>query len=153
MHKHRLHLFALFAPLLLLLSGCGMRFERDWKMAIEEHAAGNTTAVTGPWTGSWETETNGHTGDLRCLVERPDDLKDDTYRFRYHATWGKIFQGGYTADYDVKRSGGGGYSVKGSKDLGMFGEFSHDGTIRGEAFNATYESSGGDTGTFLMKRP
>ncbi|NNE90029.1 MAG: hypothetical protein HKN23_00130 [Verrucomicrobiales bacterium] len=135
-------------PVLLLASCASARFEKDWKQALADEASGKSNAVTGPWTGTWETETNGHTGDLRCLVSEDGD----SHKFRYHATWGKIFQGGYTANYDVRKTGRA-YKVTGSKDLGFFGEFAHDGTIRGDTFHATYESSKGDKGAFLLRRP
>ena len=144
--------FICLLSLLFLASCAGARFERDWNTAIADHESGKTNAVTGPWTGTWTTATNGHTGDLRCIVESNDGKTNGPHKFRYHATWGKIFKGGYNAEYDVKKSGSS-YAVTGSKDLGMFGTFDHDGKIRGNQFDATYESTKGDKGAFEMKRP
>jgi len=144
--------FLLVLLTLSFLANCASaRFEKDWKTAVAGFESETTDPVSGPWTGKWTTETNGHTGDLRCLVS-PAKASDDAYQFRYHATWSKIFKGGYTTEYDVKKSGSG-YTVKGSKDLGIFGDFSHDGKIKGDTFNAQYESSTGDKGGFFMKRP
>ncbi len=158
---HFIRLFTSIFVVSVLASCASARFEKDWKTAVADQSSGKGDPVSGPWAGSWTTETNGHTGKLRCLVTPLHDAAcqetngkklDDQYRFRYHATWGKIFQGGYTADYDVKKSGSG-YQVTGSKDLGPFGEFKHDGKIQGDQFNATYESTKGDKGGFYLNRP
>ena len=74
------------------------------------------------------------------------------YTFRYHATWGKIFQGGFAADFPAVKEGRG-YRVKGTKSLGLFGGFEHDGKISGDTFTAKYSSEQGDHGVFDLKRP
>src|SRR6056297_943157 len=106
-----------FIPLLLLaacLSSC-TSFEKDWSAAVEEYRAGAVKSPEGPWTGTWTTNTNGHTGDLRAIVKK-SKTKPGEYDFRYHATWAKIFSGTYKVSYPVVGSGGN-YRVDGAQKL------------------------------------
>ena len=139
------------------LSSCaGGAFDRDWNAAVAAYEAEGAPAEApflGPWTGTWLSDMNAHTGGLRCLVSPVDSGSETTYEFRYHATWGDFFSGGYRADYEVTPDGKGGFEVKGSKDLGMFGSFDHEGLIQGDAFDSTYASDKGDHGAFKLKRP
>ncbi len=142
-----------FIPLLLLaatLTSCSS-FENEWKSALADYESGAIKSPEGPWTGSWTTNTNGHTGDLRAIVKESKS-KPGEYDFRYHATWAKIFSGSYTVSYPVVRSGNG-YRVDGSQKLGPFGTFHHKGRIQGNSFRATYSSDKGDLGDFNLKRP
>ncbi len=134
----------------LLLVGCGS-FEREWKRSVAEYRAGRISAPAGPWTGTWNTATNGHTGNLRAIVEPAPDAPGE-YDFRYHATWAKIFSGAYTVRFPVKRSGGT-YRANGEKSMGLFGTFGHKATINGKSFEATYSNDKGDLGAFSMRRP
>lgn len=144
--------------LLLVLSivlgtiGCaGVGFEKKWEAALAEYdSAKSPDPVAGPWKGTWRTETNGHEGKLRCIATPTDE---DSYEFLYHATWFKIFQGGYKVNFEVDKSAGG-YLVQGTEDLGLFGTFSHDGKIKGDQFNATYSNQREtQVGEFKMERP
>ena len=136
-----------------LLSSCASpRFERDWNEAVSSFENGKVSAPSGPWSGTWTTSTNGHTGDLRCIVS-PVDESEDRYRFRYHATWKQILAGTFPVEYQVTKSGGKRFHVEGSQDLGLFGAFSHKGEITKDSFQATYSSDDGDLGSFEMKRP
>lgn len=139
----------LLLPLLALCS-CGS-FERQWKKSLADYEAGMTKAPEGPWAGTWTTTTNGHTGDLRAIVteskKSPGELQ-----FHYHATWGKMFQGAFKADFPATTAGGT-TKIDGEQSLGLFGTFGHRGTITRDRFNATYSSKKGDLGVFEMKRP
>ncbi|NLT71187.1 MAG: hypothetical protein GXX91_10900 [Verrucomicrobiaceae bacterium] len=142
-----------FLPLALaglLLSGCGT-FERDWKKSLAEYQSGTVAAPAGPWTGSWTTATNGHTGDLRAIVT-PAVGEPGKYDFRYHATWGKLFSGTYLVRFPVT-SRGNRYLANGEKKLGLFGTFGHKASISKNSFHATYSNDSGDLGNFEMKRP
>jgi len=142
-----------FLPLALaglLLTSCGS-FEREWKRSVAEYRSGKTAAPAGPWTGTWTTSTNGHTGNLRAIVT-PSEKKPGQYDFRYHATWAKIFSGAYTVTYPVKKSGGT-YRADGEEKLGVFGTFGHRATITGGRFEATYSNDKGDLGKFSLRRP
>ena len=138
-----------------LASCAGAKFNRDWDAAVAAHQSGETakSPVEGPWTGTWLSHVNGHNGDLRCLVTPAEDGADSTYDFRYHATWGSFFQGGFTPQFTVKPDGKRGLRVKGEEDLGIFGSFQHDGWIKGDTFEATYASDMGDHGVFELARP
>ncbi len=138
-----------------LASCAGAGFDRDFAAAVAARESGGNAkdAVAGPWAGTWLSHVNGHNGDLRCLVTPSDSGDEDTYDFRYHATWGSFFQGGFTGEFAVTEDGRRGYRVKGEKDLGLFGGFQHDGWIKGDSFEATYASDMGDHGVFEMERP
>lgn len=142
----------LFSVLLTaaLLSSC-TSFEKEWSTAVAGYEAGGVKTPEGPWTGSWTTTSNGHTGDLRAIVKE-SKKKPGEYQFRYHATWAKIFSGGYTVSYPVTKSGRT-YHVTGEENLGIFGTFGHNGKIQGNNFDATFSSKKGDIGVFEMKRP
>ncbi|MEM6278702.1 MAG: hypothetical protein AAF733_04440, partial [Verrucomicrobiota bacterium] len=51
-----------------LLTSCAS-FEKQWDAAVADYQSGAVRTPEGPWTGSWTTSTNGHTGDLRAIVK------------------------------------------------------------------------------------
>ena len=140
---------AMIGSAMLFVSCAGPSFERAWQQAVAAVPEDGKDPIVGPWEGTWETPGDGHSGKLRCLVS--PTAADDRYAFRYHATWGKFFSGGYRAEFDVQPTDAG-YTVVGSKDLGMFGEFSHQGLIEGDTFYSTFES-GSSKGNFKLFRP
>ncbi len=144
-----------FLPLVLALAGlmlssCGT-FQRDWKKAVAEYQSGKSTAPAGPWTGTWTTATNGHTGALRAIVTPAAD-EPGKYDFHYHATWAKLFSGAYKVRFPVTRRGDT-YLANGEKKLGLFGTFGHKATLSKHSFQATYSNDSGDLGTFSLRRP
>lgn len=145
-------LTSLCSTLLLatMLTSCSS-FEKEWNAAVTEYRNGAVKAPEGPWTGSWTTSTNGHTGNLRAIVKESKKHPGE-YDFRYHATWAKIFSGSYRVTYPVTGRGGT-FHVDGAQKLGPFGTFRHKGEIRGNTFEATYSNDKGDLGEFQMKRP
>lgn len=134
----------------LILSSC-TSFEKEWEAAVDDYQSGAVKSPEGPWTGEWTTSTNGHTGDLRAIVKE-SSKKPGHYDFRYHATWANVFSGTYKVTYPVSPSGSG-FTVNGDQKLGIFGTFHHEGTIRGNSFNATYSNEKGDLGDFRLRRP
>lgn len=144
----------LYAPVIaavaMCLTSCGT-FERKWNAAVADYHAGKTKGPEGPWTGTWYTKTNDHTGDLRAVVS-PSDKKPGEYDFHYHATWARIFSGGYRVTYPVQRRGSR-YLVDGDHRFPLFGTFQHKGTITRDRFEATYSSDREEIGTFSMRRP
>lgn len=134
----------------LFLTSCSS-FERDWKQSVAAYQAGKTAAPSGPWTGTWTTSTNGHTGDLRAIVT-PSEKKPGEYDFRYHATWKQILSGTFLVTYPAKKSGGA-YRVDGEQKIPFFGTFRHRATIGPRSFEATYSNDKGELGAFSMKRP
>ncbi len=132
------------------LTSCAS-FERQWQQSVADYRDGKISSPAGPWTGTWATSTNGHTGNLRAIVS-PAEGRAGEYDFRYHATWARIFSGAYTVRYPVKRSGGA-YRVDGEQKLGIFGTFGHKATITKRSFDATYSNDKGDLGKFSLRRP
>lgn len=143
---------ALFFPasFAFLLTGC-MTYEKKWEKAVAAYESGGVKSPEGPWIGTWETRTNGHTGNLRAIVS-PSETKAGEYDFHYHATWAKIFSGAYRVSFPVEKQGGRSLA-NGEKKLGPFGTFGHRATITRDQFKATYSSEGGDLGDFEMERP
>ncbi len=139
-----------FAVLTILLTSCAT-YEKKWNEAVAVHSAGETSTPAGPWIGTWETKTNGHTGDLRAIVT-PSEKHTGEYDFHYHATWGKIFSGAYRVRFPIEKLGSQ-YQANGEKSLGLFGTFGHKATISGNRFDATYSNKKDDLGTFEMTRP
>jgi len=141
--------FGILIP--MLQTGCGT-FQRSYRQALAEYAAGETEGPEGPWEGTWITTTNGHEGTLKAVVTK-EPGESDIYEFHYFATWARFFRGGYRVKYPVTRTSSG-YRVVGTENLGFFGEFTHDGTIVGDRFSATYEKGEGEqVGSFEMSRP
>ena len=135
----------LLAAVVLTMSGCGS-FDRAWQAA---EAPAPQDHFTGRWVGTWRSDYNDHTGDLRAIVQRNDD---GTYHVHYHATYGGIFTYAYDLDVEVEQRDGV-YHFSGEADLGMFGTYSHDGHATPTEFVADYDSSGSDHGVYEMRRP
>ncbi|MEO0416637.1 MAG: hypothetical protein AAF226_16975, partial [Verrucomicrobiota bacterium] len=92
----------------LFLSSCStIGFEKEWAKSVSEYKSGAVSGVEGPWTGSWKTDTNGHEGDLRCIVKpkAPSQADAGDYEFHYHATWAGWLRGGYSVDFPVVKEG------------------------------------------------
>ena len=135
----------------LFLVGC-VGYQKKWNRAVAAYEAGETSAPEGPWEGSWETTTNGHTGDLRAIVSRSEENPGE-YDFHYHFTWAKILSGTYKATFPATRTGSSRHEVDGEQELGLFGTFRHEATITDNQFEATYSSKKGEVGLFEMIRP
>lgn len=140
-------LFAAMAA--LFLCQCSS-FEKEWAQSVANYQSGKVNAPFGPWQGSWSTITNNHSGGLRAIV-KPSSKKDH-YTFRYHATWGVLFQGTYSVDFPGKNQGNH-YIIEGNKSLGIFGNFGHKATVSNSSFKAKYSNDKGDLGSFTLKRP
>lgn len=140
---------SLFLPVLasLLLSSCGMGFQKKWNEASAKPVP--TNSIEGRWEGTWLSSFNGHTGKLLCVVgpENPGNTRD----FYYFATWGKIFRGSFHAVHEVSEHNGV-TTIKASHDIGKRGTFRAEGTITPTEFKATYRAAG-DNGNLVLKRP
>ncbi|MEX2577853.1 MAG: hypothetical protein WD342_02250 [Verrucomicrobiales bacterium] len=130
---------------------CSCTFNRDWNEAVANYREGKYKTPGGPWTGTWTTRTNGHTGDLRAIVT-PVPEEENQYDFRYHATWSRIFSGAFKVRY-VAEPRNGGFVVNGEESLGLFGKFNHRAKIDDDSFEATYSNDKGELGQFSMTRP
>lgn len=123
-------------------------FHRDWEdPAIRSVGSG----IEGKWDGSWRSNTNQHSGDLRCIVS-PSKEKPGLYEFRYWGTFAGFLRFHYTVEYSARRSNDT-WTMEGESDLGiMGGKFYHKAIVRDGTFDATYTSKW-DNGTFRLKRP
>lgn len=131
-----------------IFTGCST-FEQDWRHAVLQAPAklGNPA---GAWKGTWLSQKNGHTGELRCIVTQ---TTADTYEYRFKATYWKFFRYSYSANLPTTCKQGT-CIFKGTEDLGFLagGIYAYEGTITSTNFNATY-SCKYDHGTFQMSRP
>ena len=142
--------FALPLLVLTVLSSCGSDFRKAWKRDICP-APPAANGVAGKWEGTWLSAANGHHGNLRCVVGGPTNKQGD-HEFFYHATWKSILSGSYKAVHNVQKKGDG-YTFKGDHQMPEWagGKYHYEGTIKGDNFNACYESAM-DRGTYTMKR-
>jgi hypothetical protein len=127
------------------LTGCST-FNRDWKAAATAPASG----IQGRWAGTWRSEVNGHTDQLRCLMTCPEE---GSCQARFHAKYQKIFSFGYTVALQVTPQDGI-FKFKGDANLGWYagGAYHYEGTVSATNFFATYRCKQ-DHGTFQMARP
>jgi len=128
-------------------------FKQQWKLAIEESAKinGKHADLTGPWEGTWTSDTNGHNGKLRAIITKQPDGQ---FEFHYWAQWQKVLSGSFKENYPVEAKKDGSFTFQGEKDLGKLGgKFSHQGSATATNFKATYDSEMGDKGVFELQRP
>jgi hypothetical protein len=145
---HKIRLALTLPPLLAALTGCST-FNRDWRAARQPPAGAGD--IAGRWQGNWESEVNGHRGQLRCLLNRKDG---NLYQARYRATFWKILRYGYTVELKATPRPDGAFAVAGQENLGALvgGVFHYEGTLTPTEFFATYHSRR-DRGVFQMRRP
>lgn len=134
--------------LLVIFTGCAS-FERDWRHASLQPTP-PADQVSGAWRGTWLSDVNGHTGELRCLVteKRPDE-----YEFCFKATYWKVFRYSYIVTMPVEFTPDK-MSFKGQENLGYLagGVYHYEGTIVETNLNATYRCKF-DHGIFKLNRP
>jgi len=144
-----------------MLPSCGSDFRKAWKRDICP-APPPANGVAGKWEGTWLSAANGHHGKLRCVVGEPKEYmmvsyvpskNSDAYCFHYHATWKSILSGSYKAFHHVVRNKDGSHTFKGDHQMPDWagGKYHYEGTVKGDHFNACYESAM-DRGTYTMKR-
>lgn len=147
--------FACLTLVLMLLPSCGLSFRSAWKMPA------SNAGVNGKWEGTWLSTASGHTGKLRAVISEPGPLmsaskqqpKAVPHQFFYHCTWRGILSAAFKTTQHVVRQKNGSYTFKGDHQMPNWvgGVYHYEGTIKGDNFNACYES-GLDRGTFTMKR-
>lgn len=153
--------FPLFTAwlLALLLGGCST-FNRDWnrmeQLALagpveEAPSAGPLDAMLGRWEGTWQSDSNGHHGALRCIITLSDDAESDVHA-RFRARYGSIMVFEYAMPMVVECDGDT-CRFAASADLGRLagGVYDYQGAVTGDVFTATYQCKS-DRGTFEMRR-
>lgn len=68
----------------LLATGCSS-FQHRWEAAGRFAPTGD--ALEGRWQGSWQSDRNGHTGHLRCLLAKRGD---QAYAADFEARYWKV---------------------------------------------------------------
>ena len=149
-------LLASVALALIHAAGCST-FNHDWKLLASEPLTPEPddphAGLLGRWQGEWRSDSNGHHGGLRCIIERDatDEHTGDLHA-RFRATYGWCFVFEYAMPMEAEVEGDS-YRFSASADLGWLagGVYQYNGTVEGDAFHATYESRG-DHGVFEMTR-
>jgi hypothetical protein len=137
--------------LALLLTSCsGPAFQRAWKQAQSQPPA---DPVSGPWIGTWKSDSNGHQGQLQCVVT-PPDKPGAPHQFYYRATWMRFLSGAYRAEHQVKPSGKSAWKLSGQHRMPAWagGLYTYEGNLTPESFSARYECEI-DHGTYTLQRP
>ena len=149
---HRFFNIILGFSFAFLLSSCSIRFNHEWKQALAAQSGKTPSDITGLWSGSWKSDANGHSGDLRCIVT-PIDAQSGACRFHYHATWMKTLSTTYDVTHVVKRTGDG-FVFSGDQELSGAGSglYHYEGRATPMEFRSTFRSVS-DHGVFEMKRP
>lgn len=140
---------ATLAVLFLACAGCS-RFEKRWREAAAD--VSGTTAMVGRWQGTWKSDANGHTDELRCIITATGT---DQFNAHYHARYRRglfRFRFQYAVPLVAKPSGDR-WSFSGSADLGWLagGIYRYEGVVSSNQFHSTYDSRY-DRGQFYMQR-
>jgi len=137
----------IMAGLAVGLSGC-TSFQRDWKRS--ETAVRPANPIEGRWAGRWQSEVNGHSDKLRCLLKQAGP---NQYDARFQAKFYHVFTYTYTAHLAGEENAGK-VRFKGQANLGRLagGAYTYDGQADATNFFSTYNSKH-DHGTFQLTRP
>ncbi|HEX4120257.1 MAG TPA: hypothetical protein VH619_06565 [Verrucomicrobiae bacterium] len=116
-------------------------FKRRWK----EPAAPN--GFPKRWEGQWISQTNGHHGALRCLLDQSSPTQ---FSATFHAVYAGFLRVCYTVPLHAQQSAGL-WKLEGDTDLGRLagGTYHYSGEATERAFRCTYECKY-DRGTFEM---
>ena len=135
----------IFFLLLAVLTGCSS-FNRDWKKV----ASVSPTDIQGRWEGTWVSQANGHSGKLRCLLEK---LSDNSYCARFDSTYKKVLHFKSTVDINGSVTNDV-FLFSGEAKLPWWagGIYDYEGKVSATDFFSTYKCKY-DHGTFQMTRP
>ena len=141
--------------LLLVLSvfSTGCAYECRWKKAGQTPTAGDS--IDGRWSGTWQSDANGHSGGLRCIVT---PAPDGHYQADFKASYACIFSFGYKMTMNVKAKDADTRPAvvyfTGEADLGWLagGKYTYEGRATPTDFFCQYKSEG-DHGAFRLVRP
>lgn len=147
-HRTFLSLVACLA-VVLATSSCGtFAYNRAWE-SFDAVADGDP--MVGRWQGDWESESNGHSGGLRCMLTRVDE---GAYFARFHSTYGWFFFFRHETTFHITGEEEGTLRFEGAEDLGKAfgGLYRYTGTVAGDRFEARFEAENDDFGVFRMQR-
>ncbi len=144
-----IHRLVMVCLLSLLCAGCS-RFEKDWRAAALNPTG--ATSLAGRWQGTWKSDVNGHTDELRCLIKPAEEGR---FTAHYHARYRRgLFR--FTFQYTVPlvaQPTPDGWSFSGQADLGWLagGLYRYAGTANANRFHSSYDSRY-DRGAFELHR-
>ena len=148
-HWRRCARLLLLLQLAALACGCSS-FNHAWKTAGIEPV--DTNSLAGRWQGTWLSDVNGHTEQLRCLVTRQSETN---YSARFQAKYrkGVRFTFSYTALLSAEERNRV-FHFQGEARLPWWagGRYQYEGHSNTTNFFSTYECKY-DRGTFQMVRP
>lgn len=129
-----------------LLSGCA--FEREWQSATAFSYPDQELA--GCWEGTWQSDSNGHRGELRAIITKQGD---GYYNAHFHATYLAVVPFEFELPLLVTDDGRT-YALEGEADLGWLagGLYHYGGTATANEFLANYNAENNDHGTFTMQK-
>jgi len=130
--------------------------DADAKPAAEAAAESKTADpaaapddLSGWWTGTWLSHTNGHNGPINGYFTKIDD---DNYCVHFNGTFWEIFPFQYNVVLSVTERDKDSVTMTGSSSLGLlFGTFSYTAKVTEKDFTASY-CSHLDNGVFSMAR-
>ena len=133
------HLFA------ALFVNCG-DFRHLWEGSSIQSELGG---LEGRWMGEWRSETNGHSGELKCVIT---GARSNRCRASFRAVYWSALRACYTVELTFEEQSGGN-RFKGESDLGRLagGVYTYEGEVTGDDFLSSYRCRY-DHGTFCMKR-
>jgi hypothetical protein len=106
-------------------------------------------ALSGRWSGYWQSDKNGHTGPLNArFTAKPDG----SYRVLFTGRFMKVIPFVYGTTFQTSPAGPDAVAVSASQNLGPgLGTFDTNGIATGYTFDARF-SARGDSGRFGMNR-
>lgn len=115
------------------------RFKRRWN---DPAAAGQR------WQGEWVSQSNGHQGELKCLLTPRDG---NNFEADFFAVYGGFFKVAYHVSLQG-RAADGKIVLEGEADLGKLagGVYHYAGTLDDAALDCTYKCAY-DHGTFHLR--
>jgi hypothetical protein len=114
-----------------------------------EDPAAASDDLTGWWTGTWLSHTNGHNGPINGYFTKIDD---DHYCVHFNGMFWEIFPFQYNVVLSITERDKDSITMSGSSSLGLlFGTFSYTAKVTGKDFTASY-CSNLDNGVFSMAR-
>ncbi|MDH3582737.1 MAG: hypothetical protein OER86_00820 [Phycisphaerae bacterium] len=142
------HLVILLALAALAAGGCSSKFNQAWDAAAAMNPGPGQ--ITGRWVGTWESESNGHHGGLRCIVSQSGE---GTFLAQFHATYARFL----TFEYQTLLRGeqrDGAFYFTGEADLGWAagGLYRYDGYATDLKLYSTYLAEK-DRGRYQLARP
>lgn len=119
------------------------------KKASEEKPQAESKDLTGWWTGTWLSHTNGHNGPINGYFTK---LDDDNYCVHFNGMFWEVFPFEYNVVLTVTERKKDAVTMSGSQSLGLlFGNFSYAATVTDKDFSASFTSAL-DRGVFTMTR-